>query len=376
MNIEGNEMKKILEVFGEPISNGGQESFVFNVLDHMEFTDMKVDVMTPYYCENEYYRKMIESKNGKIVALGLPFSPGKNRFNIIKPLDEYLNDNKYDVLHIHSGSISILAEISLVAHKHHIKKILVHSHCAAEHKTIRYRIVKLLSIPILNNYPTDYLACSKIAGEYKYSKKIVKNKLIILKNGVDLKKFEFDQFQRKKLRKMFDIADDTFVIGHVGRFSYQKNHEYIVEIFEKLKREHENSILILIGNGENLEKIKELVRLKNLVDSVRFIGNVNNVHEYLQVMDVFVLPSRFEGLPIVGVEAQANGLPVLVSTNVSSELKLSDAVEFISLDDQEKWVQKLLSYINFGRYDTRKSLTHNGYNIESTVQKIKKLYGN
>lgn len=367
-------MRKILEIFGEPISNGGQESFVFNVLEHMDMTNFGVDVLTPYYCENEYYKEVMRAKGGNIVTLGLPFSPGSSRFNIIKPLDEYLMNNQYDVLHVHSGSISILMEVALVAHKNRIKKIIVHSHCAAENKTFKYRIIKLISSPILNHYPTRFLACSKIAGECKFSKKVVDNKLLILKNGVDLNKFSFNKVIRKQMREKLNIASDTYVVGHVGRFSYQKNHEYIVDIFDQFKQKHRNSLLMLIGSGENFEVVKELVESKNLTDSVRFIGNVNNVSDYMQAMDIFVLPSRFEGLPIVGVEAQANGLPVLVSTNVSSELKISDAVEFVSLDDQEKWIQRMLAHVDSERFDTFDSLTKSGYNIETTVQELKKIY--
>lgn len=374
VNNEGHRMKKILEVFGEPILNGGQESFVFNVLDHMDLTNMTVDILTPYYCKNEYYQNIIKNKKGKIITLDLPFIQGANRFNIIKPLDKFLKENKYDIIHIHSGSISVLAEVSMVAHKHHINKIIVHSHCAAESKTLKYRIIKFISLPILNHCPTDYLACSKVAGECKYSKKIVRKKLVILKNGVDLKKFEFNEIVRKQMRKELGIANDTYVVGHVGRFSYQKNHEYLVEVFEKLKQKHMNSLLILLGNGENFKLIKELVMAKNLTDSVWFIGNVNNVQDYMQVMDVFVLPSRFEGLPIVGVEAQANGLPTMVSTCVSDELELSDAIDFISLDNQKMWIEKLLSYIGTKRFNTFESLTKNGYSLEATVRKLKEIY--
>lgn len=374
INNEGHRMKKILEVFGEPILSGGQESFVFNVLDHMDLTNMAVDILTPYYCKNEYYQNIIANKKGKIITLDLPFMQGANRFNIIKPLDKFLKENKYDIIHIHSGSISVLAEVAMVACKHHINKIIVHSHCAAERKSLKYRIIKFISLPILNHCPTDYLACSKVAGECKYSKKIVREKLVILKNGVDLKKFEFNEIVRKQMRKELGIANDTYVVGHVGRFSYQKNHEYLVEVFEKLKQKHKNSLLILIGNGENFKLIKELVKARSLTDSVCFIGNVNNVQDYMQVMDVFVLPSRFEGLPIVGVEAQANGLPTMVSTSVSDELELSDAIDFISLENQKMWIQKLLSYIGTKRFNTFESLTKNGYNIESTVSKLKKIY--
>ena len=127
------------------------------------------------------------------------------RANWLK-LESIVKSIRPDIIHIHSGSISVLAEVSMVAHKHHINKIIVHSHCAAESKTLKYRIIKFISLPILNHCPTDYLACSKVAGECKYSKKIVRKKLVILKNGVDLKKFEFNEIVRKQMRKELGIS--------------------------------------------------------------------------------------------------------------------------------------------------------------------------
>ncbi|MDO5406081.1 MAG: glycosyltransferase [Eubacteriales bacterium] len=368
-------MKKILEVLGEPIENGGQEAFVFNVLANMDLSRARVDVFTPYHCDNTYYKSMIENSGGRIIAMELPFAPGNSRINIMKPLSEYLKNNHYDVVHVHSGSISVLAEVAFVARINHVKKIIVHSHCAAEKKTIKYGLAKLASLPIMHFCPTDYFACSQVAGDWKFSRRIAQNKLLILKNGVDLKKFAPNSEVREMYRKKLAVSGETFVIGHVGRFSYQKNHEYLIDVFEKVRSQHNDSVLLLIGEGEDFDRIQKLVHNKHLRDSVIFLGNVDNVNDYMQIMDVFLLPSHFEGLPIVGVEAQAAGLPIFVSNNVSPELKLSPTIEFLDLDDQEKWVDKTLSCLDTKHVDNSKCLLKNGYSIEDTAKKLMEVYG-
>lgn len=366
---------KVLEILGEPIGNGGQESFVVNVLNHMELEGLEVDLLTPYYCENDYYREIIHKIGGEIYTFNLPFHPGGLRFNIIRPLNKFLADNRYDVVHIHAGNISVLALASLCARIKGINKIVVHSHAAAAKKTLKYRLVKTVTFPIMSLCPTNYCACSLKAGVWKFPRKVVKNKLQILKNGVDLQQFSFDSDKRRVMREKLGIGDREFVIGHVGRFSYEKNHEFLLKVFAEIKKRHANSRLILIGTGELENKIKEKCYECSLEKDVIFCGTVNNVYDYFQCMDVFVLPSYYEGLPIVGIEAQANGLPVITSTNVTGEMKIADNVEFISLNEpEEKWAMEILKYNNCPRKNNKNLLRQAGYDIKETAAEMKKIY--
>ena len=321
---------KVLEIFGEPISNGGQESFVINIIKHIDHSNMDIDLLTPYYCDNEYYKNIVEDLGGKIYTFDLKFTPGKNRFNLNKRIDSFLKIHHYDIIHIHSGSISVLCIMAFYAKKHGVKKIIVHSHCAAEKKNFKYRMVRLFSYPFIKLFPTVYCACSQVAGEWKYPRSVV-NKMIILKNGVDLNDFSYNHSTRTDIRLKLNIPDDSFVIGHVGRFSYQKNHEFLIDIFEKVLEINSNAVLMLIGDGENKKEIELKIKELGIASKVRLCGLVNNVNDYMQAMDVFVLPSRYEGLPIVGVEAQASGLPVITSNNVSLELKITNDVQFLNL---------------------------------------------
>ncbi len=367
----------VLEVFGEPIANGGQESFVIQVLEHMDHDQFRVDMLTPYYCDNTLYREMVESLGGQIYSFGLEFEPGKSRFNIGDKLDAFLRKHDYDVVHVHSGSISVLAITAKYAARHGVPDIIVHSHCAAEKKTLRYRLTKAWFYQTMMRSPTHYCACSRVAGEWKYPKSIVERQMVILKNGVDPEKYAYDPDRRSRIRTELAIPDDAFVLGHVGRFSYQKNHAFLVEIFASVLQKRGDTYLILIGDGETRADVERQVKSLGIEDKVRFCGRVDNVQDYLQAMDVFVLPSRYEGLPLVGVEAQAAGLPVVTSTNVSEELAITDLTTFLPLDaPKDAWADEVVKHEGQMRQDQSGRLREEGYDIRQTVAEIEKLYRN
>ncbi len=367
-------MIHVLEIFGEPISNGGQESFVFNLIKHMNRENMKIDLLTPYYCDNIFYKEFIKNIGGNLISLDIKFNPGGNRNTVKKPINNFLKNNKYDVVHIHSGSSSFLAIAAKCAKKNGIGKVIVHSHCGIEKINIRNIILKnLISFSLKRNVDV-FCACSEIASEAKFTKSVQKN-VHIIKNGVDLLVFNNNRSLNEKLRQELGIDLDTFVVGHVGRFNYQKNHEYLIDIFSKILMICPKSKLLLIGEGELKRSIKEKVNNLHINLDVIFTGNLNNVNEYMQVMDVFVLPSRFEGLPIVGVEAQASGLNVITSEQVSSELNLTKHVHYLSLElSPEEWAERILKFKGNIRFNSKDILIKSGYDINLTSDYVRKIY--
>lgn len=368
-------MTRVLEIFGEPILHGGQEAFVLNVIQAMDMKDLIIDLLTPYQCKNEYYRTIVENLGGHIYSLNIPFNPGGSRHNLLRQYEKFLEKHRYDTVHIHSGSISVLMYASLAAKRTGIKKIIVHSHCAGDRKTLKYRLIKLASMPILSSCPTDYFACSKIAGEWKFPSNIVKDKLVIIKNGIDLNKFTYKADMSIQMRLKYGIPKDAFVVGHVGRFSFEKNHEYLIRVFKKTLEQIPTAYLLLVGEGELMNDVKKQVVRLNLTEKVVFTGSVNNVQDYFQMMNIFVLPSRWEGLPIVGVEAQAAGLPVLVSKNVSRELDLTGGIKFLSLsDDVTEWVDQICKLKNCVRFNNTESLIKKGFDINETAVVIRNKY--
>lgn len=367
---------KILEISGEPIASGGQEMFIINVLRHINMDSLKIDLLTPYYCDNEVYLKDAEKNGGKVTILNLPFQPGSLRLNIVLPLYNYLKSNRYDAVHIHSGSITVLVFASLIAWLCSVKMIVVHSHSTGKVKDLKYHLLKIFSFPFLRFIPDEYCACSVAAGEWKFPKSVVRKKLRVINNGVDLDLFSPSPDKRAEMRKNLGILDSTLVIGNVGRFSTPKNHPFTFEVFKALKDQVKNSKLMLVGDGELMDDAKDRVKELGLEKDVIFVGRVNNVQDYVQAMDVFVFPSLWEGLGLVGVEAQGVGIPVIASTNVPLEMKLTDDVFYLPLDNVEDWVDKIIEVSSLPRKNNIDKIRKQGYDINQTAEKLRKLYLN
>lgn len=368
---------KILEAFGEPISNGGQEAFVMNVIENIDKTNISIDLLTPYYCDNDYYKQKVENYGGEVFSFNKKFEPGKSRFNIVSDLNKFFKNHKYDVVHVHSGSISIFGIFAYLAKKNGVKRVIVHAHSSIERKTLKNKILKEVCNLFLQNNADIYCACSKLAGQSKFVDAVVNNKLVIVKNGIDISKFRFNEIIRKNLRTNLRI-DEKFVIGHVGRFCYEKNHSFIIDVFYEILKIKKNAILLLIGSGNLEKKIKKKIMEMGIDDKVIFIGNVNDVYNYYQAMDCFVFPSYFEGLGIVAIEAQAAGLRCYLSDVIPNEVKFTDLVNFISLKEEPKyWTNKIVNAANnYDRKDMSNAIRKAGYDIKMEIRKIERIYFN
>lgn len=370
-------MTRVLEVFGEPISMGGQESYVMNALMHMDLTDIHVDMFTPYYCDNARYEAFINMQGGIVVQCGIPFKVGGTRKEIIPAFKAYLKKTKYDVVHIHSGSISVLAYYAREASKAGVKRVIVHSHSSGVKENIKHLLIKIYASGLFEKYATDYFACSLQAAEWKYPKKLL-NQTKILKNGVDVERFKFNPEIRSGLRKEYQITDDTLVLGHVGRFTHEKNQSFLIDVLSECYKKYEDLriILMLIGDGDLLEDVKAKVRTHGLDEKVIFLGAKDNVHDYMQMFDVFLFPSLYEGLGIVGIEAQASGLPVIASKGIPETMKITERVSFIDLNCIELWCDDIFknhSY-NFDRSGSATDVIKNGFDVNETAKELRKIY--
>lgn len=368
-------MKKVLQVFGEPLSNGGQESFIMNMYRNIDRTRVQFDFFTPYYCDNEKLVNEINSYGGNAYEGKGDFESKDRKKFFIKNLKKFLQENKYEIIHIHSGSIFALAYGSKIARKSGAEKVIVHSHCGG-FKNLKYRIIKILSIPYLLKYPTNYYACSELAAEWKFPKKIIKEKkYTILKNAIDTNKLYFNKEVREKTRTELNISD-KFVVGHIGRFSLQKNHDFLIDIFNEIQKKKDNSVLMLIGVGELQEQIKEKIKTLGLNNKVLMLNLRSDIQDLLNAMDVFVLPSFFEGLPVVGVEAQATGLQVFTSTGVTKELPIEELSYYYPLESgSEEWAKKILEeYKKSERKNTTELIKESGYEVKIAAKRMEDLY--
>ena len=191
---------------------------------------------------------------------------------------------------------------------------------------------------------------------------------------MDLEKYKFDEIERQRTREKYEL-ENKFVIGHVGRFSYQKNHDFLIDVFYEIIKRNPNAMLLLIGYGELEQKIKEKVLRLGLDPNVIFIGKTEDLAKYYNAMDCFVLPSFYEGLPVVGIEAQAFGLPCVFSSEITPETKILDTCSFLSLEESaDIWAERILQNQNLKRNDNNELIKSAGYDLKEEVRKLTNYY--
>lgn len=368
---------KVLEVNVDDLHTGGVYSLVKNVIEHSS-KEIQIDIGAIEKFVNQKNVEHFEALGSKIYYLGYEGSKWKKQFVCYKNLKKLLEENKYDFVHIHADVANKLLVSALAAKRVGVKRVVVHSHAAGvdgNHRTFKVVVHRLCRI-FLKNVATDFVACSDVAAVWMYPG-IPKEKVMIIQNGIDLEKFRFKDNIRQNVREQLGITDEV-LIGHVGRFAYQKNHEYILKIAKALKEKQMHSKILLVGEGPEKDRIKAVAEEMNLNDILVFYGTSNEVEKLFMAMDVFVLPSHFEGLPIVGVEAQASGLPVIFSDKITSQAKLLDDVTFLGIEDADisSWVDDVNHYGSMRRDRTEayKRLREEKYSIEDTVQSFMSLY--
>ncbi|MGE1061031.1 glycosyltransferase [Megasphaera paucivorans] len=256
-----------------------------------------------------------------------------------------------------------------------IHRRIIHSHNNGDEVSmgIMRNFLVWINRKIMFYSATDFWACSKVAGKWMFKNK----EFIIIHNAICTDSFAFNEAIRKKKRRELGL-DNKFVIGHVGRFSYQKNHEFLIRVFYELRKKKNNACLLLVGGAAENDyyflNIKKMVDKLELNDYVYFLGMRNDVNELMQAMDCFVFPSYFEGFAIVGIEAQTAGLPCFFSENIIKEVAITNLVHFCNLSDVQKWIELILKYTIIQRINMKSAVVSAGYDIENEVKKIEQLY--
>lgn len=366
---------KVLEFFCEPLNFGGQEAFILNVYKKFDSKKISYTFCTPFECKNEKLKEIIKERKDEIIYLDLEFETKLRKLNLIKGAKKILKNNEYDVIHIHSGSTFSLYTIAKLAKKSGIKKVIVHSHSTGC-KTLKYEIIKKITDNKMKKYVDIFIACTEEAAKWKFPNEVVlQRKYKIAKNGVDLETFKFDEEKRKKIRNEFKIQNKD-VILNVGRFSKEKNQTFLIDIFKKMKEKNENAYLIIIGGtGPLKEEIKNKIEKNNLQKDVVLLENISNVFEVLQAADVFVLPSLYEGFPVVAVEAQATGLPIICSNTITKEVLITPNCELLSLNEEiDVWVDKINKSLKKKRINYENEMRKKGFDIKDTSQMLEKIY--
>ena len=358
---------RILQVV-TTMNRGGLETMLMNYYRHIDHSKVQFDFLTHREFDGDY-DKEIKELGGNVYHLSNlnPLSISyKKSLN-----DFFVNHPEYKIVHSH---LDCMAGVPLkYAKLHNVPIRIAHAHNSNQTKDLKYPL-KLLYIRNIKKNANCLFACGDKAGKWMFNIDNFK----VLNNAINAKDYTFNLNIRNDKRKEFGISDDSILVGHVGRFFPQKNHDFLIDIFNEIHKKNNNSILLLAGQGPLMEDIKNKVKELNLNDSVKFLGQRNDANELYQAFDVFLLPSLYEGLPVVGVEAQAAGLLCYLSDDMTKETKVLDITKFMSLNNTpEEWADNILDDVKkYKRIDTSKEMTAKNFNIKEEAKKLEEYYLN
>lgn len=361
-----NKPVRVLHII-QRMESAGSQTFLMNLYRNIDRSRVQFDFLV-HYKEKQFFDNEIENLGGKIYRLSV--REDYNLFKYYRDLNRFFDEHKeYKIVHGHMHSLGAI--YLYCAKKNGIPIRIAHSH----NNGISNNFKKPLKIVMTNCYKinANYLfACSETAGKFVFGNDEFK----VINNAIDADKFIFNNKTREKIRAELGL-EGKIVIGHVGRFELQKNHHFLVEIFREIKRKRNDAILLLIGEGTLKEKIKQKVIDLGLQDSVMFMGTRHDINRIYQAMDVFILPSLFEGLGIVAVEAQAAGIPTICTDTLPKETNLTPLFFPMSLKKSSNdWAEEALRVVrdNKAYSDTSSYIKNGGYDIKDLSKEMEKIY--
>ncbi len=358
-----------------PLRSGGITSFVLNITSRLSSDELQiynlcfrnqVEFSEERFVKAGGIKKVIDVENIRLKSLKM--------YVKYKRLYKLIQKEQIDIFHLDTDTADQV--FLAIAAKKAGAKVIYHSHNSESwRKGIVWKWINALCKILMIHYVDVYLACSEAAANYLFPKEVVKShKYQVVTNGIDLYKYIFNESVREEYRKKYNW-EDKLVIGHVGRFNAQKNHIFLLDVFSELSKLRDNVILLLIGEGELIDEVKNKAKQIGIDDKVVFYGKTSEVFNLMQAMDAFVFPSLYEGLPVAGVEAQAAGLPFFIADSITKELRMTDNCFYLPLGEAKKWALEIDSKIDdLKRRDTRKELVEKGYDINQTVKILREVY--
>ena len=361
--------KKVL-VFGMTDNPGGMESCVMNYYRNIDLDKVQFDFLCNW--EQMVYADEVMKNGSKIYTIP---QRSKDYKAYKKAMDSFFEKHagEYDVFWYNTCTLTNI-DYLVYAKRYGIKKRIIHAHNSGNETTLLRGIFHYLNKARIGIYATDFWSCSMAASKYFYSDKIIASKKHhIINNAIKAEQYKYDVQTRNEMRKELGL-EEKYVIGHIGRFQYQKNHEFLIDIFAAYIRMNDKAHLLLIGQGENQENIRRKVDDLNLQDKVTFTGARLDVDKLVQAMDIFVFPSRFEGLGIVLIEAQAAGLNCITSKEkVPYEVNITGNVEFVELaENPEEWAESIrkIEEEHVERGNCLPLIVKAGYDINTETKKF------
>lgn len=327
---------KVLFVCTVPTDKSGIPNVIFNLLTHLDgehTTYGYVSINKP----SEFYLGKLRKSN-----ISLHIIPRKLSNPIKYIIDLAKVATHYDIVHVHGNSATMVLEM-IAAKIAGVKVRIAHSH----NTTCSMKVIDRLARPLFYRLCNGRMACGVEAGRWLFGNRDFK----VLNNGIDTDRFRFSPDDRTEIRQNLGVDKEALLIGHVGNFVEQKNHRFLIDIFHCFKKEHPSSKLLLLGDGPLKEEIIAKTESMGLADSVIFAGSVDNPGKYLSAMDLVIMPSLHEGLPLTLVEEQANGLPILAADTITKDSDMTGLVRFASLaESSDKWSQKMAEILKSSRH--------------------------
>ncbi len=350
------------------MNRGGAETLLMNLYRNVDRSKIQFDFLT---CKEGVFDKEISEMGGKIHRIPYVTETGHSVY--LKALDSFFRLNHYKIVHSHMDKMS--GFVLRAAKKSGISVRIAHSHNTQSEGGIAAKLYKSISGSYIRFNANSLFACSNDAAKWLFG--IRAQKAVILNNGIETNRFKFSKTVRSKIRESLQIKEDTLVIGHVGRFNHQKNHTFLLDIFAGLIKKVPNATLVLVGDGVLRNRIEEKVKHLNLDGKVKLLGVRGDISDLLQAFDLFVFPSLHEGLPVTLVEAQATGLPCIISQSITKEVDLGvGLVHYASLDRMNQWMNSIIEWKqkSYSRKSPLKEISLKGYDIRKTALFIEDYY--
>lgn len=346
------------------MGRGGLETMLMNYYRNIDRDKVQFDFLT-HRDERWDYDDEIESLGGKIYHL-----PKLNPFSksYLNDLDKFFKEHKeYQIVHCHQDCLS--GVVLKVAKKNGVKFTIAHSHNANQDKNLKY-LIKLFEKRKIPKYADKLFACGNEAGRWMFNT----DDFEVLNNAIDTDLYTYNAEKASKVKKEFGI-ENKFVVGHVGRFNPQKNHEFLIDVFNEIQKIKEDSVLMLVGDGDLRQEIEKKVQDLGLSEKVIFTGIRSDVNDLMQGMDVFLFPSLYEGLGIVLIEAQAAGLKCIISDTIPKDGIITDDVLSLSLNQSPViWANEVLKYKGYKRSNNKELIEKADYDIKNNAKKLEQFY--
>ena len=358
-------MKRILCILSS-LDAGGAETFLMKIYRALPNDEYLFDFIVSV--GGGCYTQEVIDRGGKIYQIPQRTQDLKGAFRGIKAV---VKENQYDiVLKLGENALSV---VDIIAAKHGGAKVLAVRSCnAPTGLSLKWRCIHAVLKPILNCVANVKIAPSQLAADFMFGSSA---NVKLLHNGVDLNVFRFSLQERMEIRKEFGL-ENKFVVGHIGRFHEQKNHQFLLEIFKSIRQTREDAVLLLVGTGALEEQIRARVHDLGLQDSVIFAGQRFDIPKLLSAMDVFVFPSLHEGMPNTVIEAQATGLPCVIADTITREADITGLVQYLPLTQSvSTWTQVALAAAEFPRRDTAADFRAQGYDISHVANELLNLLG-